>query len=253
LLVCAGKGYMLKSATNAGGTSPLTYTWYEDGAPVGNSNTDALTIPAGKAPGTYTYVCKAANAECPEGVASNTYTVVILSPAAPVINVGAAAICQDVADLVFTIPSAANTTYTWTGAPGTPSGDDRSTYTVSGSTPGAKAVQATAAVYYEIGGLTKTCTSAPSAEAQAEVRPQPVITSIGEAQCGSHVLLTVQATVNGVTVTGSEVAITWYADDAGNTPVGSGATYAPCSPPALLTTPAPPSPPPDAPPQASPR
>ena len=229
LLVCAGKGYIIKSGLVAGGTSPITYTWQENGQDMGSGySTDAINIPAGKAPGLYTYVRTAANAECPDGIASNAFTVQVLQPAAPVISVGTAAICQGAADLVFTIPPAAHTTYSWSGAPGAPSGDDHSTYTVSDGAAGAIAVRAAASVTYHIGSLPpKVCVSDFSDEASATVHPHPVITPASGTQCGSHALLSVQVAVGGVPVSADDVTITWYADEAGVTSVGSGATYAP--------------------------
>jgi hypothetical protein len=75
LEVCYGKGYTLTSTKDATGTSEVTYQWYENSLPIG-SNTPELTIAAGeRVPGDYAYVRKAANAECPTGVSSNTFTV----------------------------------------------------------------------------------------------------------------------------------------------------------------------------------
>ena len=47
--------------------------------------TASITFPAGaRAPGTYTYVRWAADATCPGGVPSNTYTVVVRACCPPV-------------------------------------------------------------------------------------------------------------------------------------------------------------------------
>jgi hypothetical protein len=75
LTVCASKGYTLTSIKDAAGTSEVTYTWYEDGDLLTGENEVSLSIPAGKAAGTYAYWRMAANAACPDGVASNTFTV----------------------------------------------------------------------------------------------------------------------------------------------------------------------------------
>jgi uncharacterized protein (TIGR02145 family) len=72
LSVCYGKGYTLTSVANASGTSPVTYQWYENSVPIGSS-TPELTIPTGRAVGSYTYVRVALNAACT--LSSNTYTV----------------------------------------------------------------------------------------------------------------------------------------------------------------------------------
>jgi uncharacterized protein (TIGR02145 family) len=74
LSVRASKGYTLKPDAPAIGAT--SYTWYEDGKPLLDSNSDSYTIEAGtRVPGTYAYVRKASNAECPGGVASNTFIV----------------------------------------------------------------------------------------------------------------------------------------------------------------------------------
>ena len=134
LLVCAGKGYTLMSAPDkdAAGTSPLTFTWYEK-AGSGAYNSIAATaassyyVDAKNTGGTYSYVRKAANAECQGGVPSNTYTWTAVS-----------------------------------GTAGAPSGDGNSTYTLTASAIGTYQVQASASVTYDIGGKQKVCTSAPS-------------------------------------------------------------------------------------------
>jgi hypothetical protein len=86
LSVCVGKGYTLnsKAGADATGTSPVSYQWYEDSNLLTGENASSLTIPAGKAVGTYAYVRMASNEECPAGVASNTFTVrVVPIPSVP--------------------------------------------------------------------------------------------------------------------------------------------------------------------------
>ena len=87
--VCAGQGFMLTSKADAQSIDgSLTYTWkvsVDDGTPepIPNSNTAALTIAAGiDEAGTYAYVRWVASDACPDGVPSNTFTVVVLAPAA---------------------------------------------------------------------------------------------------------------------------------------------------------------------------
>jgi hypothetical protein len=53
----------------------VTYQWYEDGVLLTGETGALLIIPAGKAAGTYAYWRVAANADCPTGVPSNTFTV----------------------------------------------------------------------------------------------------------------------------------------------------------------------------------
>jgi hypothetical protein len=79
--VCEGKGFTLASGADAVGTSPVTYTWYENGVPISSSNTASLGVPAGRAVGTYAYVRMASNDDCAL-VPSNTYTVQALAPPA---------------------------------------------------------------------------------------------------------------------------------------------------------------------------
>jgi hypothetical protein len=78
--VCAGESFTLTSGVDAVGTQPVTYTWYENGVPVGSSNRASLRIPSGREAGTYAYVRMAANDDCVQP--SNTCTVEVLAPAA---------------------------------------------------------------------------------------------------------------------------------------------------------------------------
>ena len=78
LTICTeGAGYTLVSGADATGTSPVTYTWYENDVEAPNSNTPWIGIPAGKTPGVYEYVRKASNEECTD-VPSNTWIVEVL-------------------------------------------------------------------------------------------------------------------------------------------------------------------------------
>lgn len=227
LLVCAGTGFTLVSSEDATGLSPVTYTWYENASPITNSDAASISILTGKGAGTYTYVRKAVNAECPEGVMTIPYIVIVVQPAAPVITASASTVCEG-ADVVFTVPSAANTTYDWLtvkGDAGLATGADNSAYTLSRPKANTHQVQVTATVDYEISGLQATCTS--MARASAVVNPLPVVVQTGVTEfCGGGAkYLTVGVNANGSPIAGEEVTITWYSDITGNTSVRTGAAY----------------------------
>ena len=242
LLVCKEKGYTLNSTANASGGSEITYTWYVsvdggDFSAVESSNTASISVGANtKDPGTYSYVRKAVNTECSGGVYSNTYTVVVLKPAAPVIVAPESAVCANT-DVTFTIAPADNTTYTWSGATGTPSGTDNSTYTFSSATYGTIAVQAAASVTYTVGSLEKTCVSDLSTTANATVNPLPVISNTTTLNaCGSGAkALSVQILVASAEPESNAISIRWYSDAAGETAI-EGATNASYTTPVLTAT-----------------
>jgi hypothetical protein len=83
LYVCGeNKGFMLRSAEDADGVKPITYTWYENGSTITTGNAASLSLPEGRPAGTYAYVRVAANGFCT--LPSNTYTVAVqAAPAAP--------------------------------------------------------------------------------------------------------------------------------------------------------------------------
>jgi hypothetical protein len=95
LSVCEGKGYTLNSTADAVGEEPITYEWFENGVPLPESNSASYTIGAGtRAVGEYKYVRVASNAECPDGVPSNTFTVRVLSaPTGLTLTPSAVTIC----------------------------------------------------------------------------------------------------------------------------------------------------------------
>jgi hypothetical protein len=173
--------------------------------------------------------------DCEGGVASNTFTVVVLKPETPVVTPTAAAVCEGT-EVIFAVTSpVAGATYSWSGDTGTPTGDDNSTYTVSGAAYGTKGVYAAASFTYTVGTLTpKTCVSDLSTLAQAEVNPLPTVTTVGStAFCGtttSH-QLQVKAEV-GESADG--VAVAWYDNNAGTGEALSNATT--YTPEALTTT-----------------
>ena len=214
LLVCDDKGFQLTSEEDASGSGEIAYEWFENGSPLASSyNTAAISFSAAdRGEGTYSYVRRATNSSCT--VTSNTFTVVVLKPTVPEIAVTDA--CHNIDGLKFTIDPAANTTYTWTlvtGEPGTASGDDNSTYTVSSSETFTTSVKAAASVTYNIGTLDpKVCVSAFSEAALGKVNPVPTVAQVGDGLfCSSDdvTTLTVQVKVNG-TVQSSGVTITWY-------------------------------------------
>ena len=78
LQVCEGQGFMLTSKADAQSISGgVTYTWYENGIPIDDSNTPSISIPEGREASTYKYVRWVASDACSDGVPSNTYTVVV--------------------------------------------------------------------------------------------------------------------------------------------------------------------------------
>jgi hypothetical protein len=224
LLLCPGHGYTLTSTADASGASQITYEWYENDTPVGNSNSTALNMSSGKAsPGTYTYVRKASSSDCQEPVSSNAFVVIVVpTPNAPVISASTAAVCQNAGDIVFSIPPAANTAYNWSGSDGTPSGGDNSSYTVSSAAYGAKSVTATASVTYTVGGLDETCTSGASNATSAEVHPLPVVSQTAyDEECGKgEKHLGVEVMVGDAS--SSNVTVSWYAGASGGSALQSG-------------------------------
>jgi hypothetical protein len=114
LTVCAGKGYTLNSTAAAPPFGATSYSWYEDGKPLDGENEVSLTIPAGKAAGTYAYWRMAANEACPEGIASNTFTVRV--SALPAATVTAKTVCSGKTVALSATLGAGTTTpmtYTW--------------------------------------------------------------------------------------------------------------------------------------------
>ena len=99
LTVCAGKGYTLQSASGKGaaGASPLTFTWYvsynnNNDTEISDSNAESITIPGKSDPGTYAYTRKVASVDCPGGVFTKPYTVLV-HPLPKVAQTGASTWC----------------------------------------------------------------------------------------------------------------------------------------------------------------
>jgi hypothetical protein len=241
LLVCDGKGFTITEATPADGTD-ITYGWFvnvngEGFTMVPNETEETLHVDAKNAAGTYSYVRVIYSAECgPSGVASNTYTVAVLQPAPPEIVVPSS-ICSGPGNLQFTIPAAANTTYSWNKKEGTtngtPSGDDNSTYTVTAPVAGTYTLTAAASVTYNVGDLEKVCVSPYATDVLAAAHPLPVVTPVGNtAFCGvgDHILQVQVTPAEGTTVA-------WYTESSGSaTPVSTTTTYTPANLTAALST-----------------
>jgi hypothetical protein len=134
--------------------------------------------------------------------------------------------------LTFTVAPAANTTYSWTSESGTengtPTGDDNSTYTVSGSVFGTKQVRAAASVTYNVGAKgPKTCASTFSDVASAIVNPLPVVTPADVfTYCGSGTFPLSVTVATGESDVTSAATIKWYSNnDTGSTQLETGANY----------------------------
>jgi hypothetical protein len=243
LLVCDDKGYNLTSVNDATGVGTITYKWYENGSDMGSSyNTASISIPATeRGVGTYTYVRKASSASCTD-VDSNPFVVHVLAqPAKPTVTPTLAAVCFG-ADVEFTASGGGTgATYSWTGASGAVSGTDNSTYTLSSPAVGPTSqVKATASIFHNISGLTKTCVSVISNDAgTATVKPVPVVTAPDAPYvwCGTTALsaMEVVVTADGSPVTGT-ATITWYEAATGDDTVTTGASYTPLALPTTLVS-----------------
>jgi hypothetical protein len=115
LTVCEGKGYTLNSTAAAPPFGATSYTWYEDGEPLPDSNSASYSITEGREEGEDAYVRVASNEACPEGVASNTFTVRV-SSVLPAATVTAKTVCSGgTVTLSATLGAGTTTamTYTW--------------------------------------------------------------------------------------------------------------------------------------------
>jgi hypothetical protein len=138
--VCAGQSYTIFSAAEATGASSVTYTWYENGEPVPNSNTASLEVTAAEAtPGTYSYVRMAANDDCADGVPSNTFTVVV--HAVPSVTLSSASGSNNqtvnsgttITPIVYTASNASTISLTGALPPGVSSSGSGTVLTISGT------------------------------------------------------------------------------------------------------------------------
>jgi hypothetical protein len=111
MTVCAGKGFRLTSSADAVGDLPITYTWYEEGEPMDNSNVASIIV-TGMEPGIYRYMREAANSSCT--VQSNTYTVKVSNN--PSVNISPPTTLAEegtVVVLTATADDCSGCTYTW--------------------------------------------------------------------------------------------------------------------------------------------
>jgi hypothetical protein len=150
------RGYTLTSESEATGAAAGTYTWYEDGVAVDNSNTASLTIAAGtKAAGVYEYVRMAGSEECE--VSSNTFTVTV-NPV-PAIHTASQTVNQGtpISTILYVASAGATISMTGTLPPGVTSAVNGSSYTISGTPSG------TGTFGYELISTMAGCTSTATA------------------------------------------------------------------------------------------
>jgi hypothetical protein len=156
LQVCMDRGYTLTSESEATGAAAGTYTWYEDGTPVDNSNTASLTIAAGtRAAGVYEYVRMAGSVECE--VSSNTFTVTV-NPV-PAIHTASQTVNQGtpISTILYTASAGATISMTGSLPPGVNGNASGASFIISG-TP-----SATGTFGYELISTMAGCTSTATA------------------------------------------------------------------------------------------
>jgi hypothetical protein len=114
----------------------VNYSWYEDGDLLDGENASSLTIAAGKALGTYAYWRMAANEDCPDGVASNSFTVTV-NPV-PAIHTASQTVNQGTPISTILYIASAGAVISMTGSlpPGVTSAVNGSSYTISGTPSG---------------------------------------------------------------------------------------------------------------------
>jgi hypothetical protein len=147
-----------------------TYTWT---ASAGTSSSNSYTFntsAAGAKTATVQLTVLAGGVTCQSAVSGVKTSTVQALPAAATITASAATVCQN-GTLRFTVPSAANTTYTWTASAGTPSSNS---YTFNTSTTGAK----TATVQLTVLAGDVTCQSAVSGVKTSTVQALPATPTI---------------------------------------------------------------------------
>jgi hypothetical protein len=157
LSVCYGKGYTLSSTAAAPPFGATSYSWYENSDLLADKNEVSLSIPAGKPLGDYAYVRVAANEACPDGIASNTVTVMV-NPV-PAIHTASQTVNQGtpISTIIYTASNGAVISMTGSlppGVTGTPSG---ASFTISG-TP-----SATGTFGYALVSTLDACTSTATA------------------------------------------------------------------------------------------
>jgi hypothetical protein len=171
LKVCANQGFSLVSTEDADGIKPITYTWYENGTPIYNSNTTSLSFSAGKAtPGIYQYVRKASNAACTE-LPSNTYTVEVLAPPVPTNASANSRECSGMVTFSATVPEAY--TIDWYDAP---IGGNFVAGSVTSFSP---TISSSTTYYAQARHATAGCVSTTRLPVGATVSPASTITRTG--------------------------------------------------------------------------
>jgi uncharacterized protein (TIGR02145 family) len=167
LSVCYGKGYTLNSTADAPPFGATSYSWYEDGDLLADKNEVSLSIPAGKPLGTYAYWRMAANDDCPEGIASNTFTVTV-NPV-PAIHTANQTVAQGMAisTIIYTASDGAVISLTGDLPPGVNGDVSGSSFIISGTTSG------TGTFGYELISTLDDCTSAVTAGTITVFPPPP--------------------------------------------------------------------------------
>jgi uncharacterized protein (TIGR02145 family) len=172
---CAGAGVTL---TLSGSQLGWRYQLYKGGTAIGNvvdGTGSTLAFPDAPAAGNFSYTVwtvdnSAVTAQRAMQV-SNVRTITVNALlAAPTITASAATVCQN-GTLRFTVPYAANTTYTWTASAGTSSSNS---HTFNTSTTGAK----TATVQLTVLASGTTCQSGNAATVTAVVATMPAAATV---------------------------------------------------------------------------
>jgi uncharacterized protein (TIGR02145 family) len=196
---CEGIGVTL---TLSGSQKGWKYQLYKGSMAIGNvvdGTGNALAFPDAPAAGNFNYTVwtvnnSAVTAQRAMQVSNVRAITVNALPAAPTITASAATVCQN-GVLRFTVPYAANTTYTWTASAGTSSNNS---YTFNTSTTGAK----TATVRLTVLADGTTCQSGNAATVTATVNPMPTI-SLRSGTASQSVKLTAAITAIVYTATNS--------------------------------------------------
>ena len=216
LTVCAGKGYTLTSNVDATGASEVTYEWYESvngaaASTIPNSNTPSISIPGGQAAaGTYYYSRKAANAECPGGVFSNTYTVVVAGTPVEPTDASANARCGS-GTVTFSATVPDGITIDWyteaTGGSIVSGGSSVTSFSPD--------INESTTYYAQARNTTTGCESALRLAVGGTVSALPVVASVSGATVCANATTTLTATVSsGVT---DAMTYTWIVGSTSST------------------------------------
>jgi hypothetical protein len=167
--VCQGTDISYR-VTSVG--SNVTYTWSGTPGTVSGASNNTYTV-SGATTGTKSVTLSASLASsgtvCPASASASISTVVATMPDVPTIIASASTVCQ-YTNIVFEVQSpVSGESYTWTGTAGTASGAGSYSFTVSGSSTGAK----TKSVYARFASSGTTCQSANAATVTAVVATTP--------------------------------------------------------------------------------